>query len=84
MGTYDNIKDRIMRKPTANDITDKEIKRFLEGFGFELARSKGSHFIYKYKNSELTLVLNIPMHSPIKPAYIDQIREAVLRVEGEN
>ena len=84
MGTYDNIKDRIMRKPTANDITDKEIKRFLEGFGFELARSKGSHFIYKYKNSEQTLVLNIPMHSSIKPAYIDQIREAVLRVEGEN
>ena len=51
MGTYDNIKDRIMRKPTANDITDKEIKRFLEGFGFELARSKGSHFIYKYKEA---------------------------------
>ena len=73
MSTFDKIKVKILSTPAANDFTPTEIQHFLEKYGFVCVRSKGSHFIYKYPSNDIVSNLVIPMHNPIKPAYIEQI-----------
>ncbi len=80
MGSYKSIHARIMKTPTVKDITPAELQRFLEHNGFVLKRSKGSHFIYGYP--EYPNLIVIPMHNPIKPAYIDMVREIIIN-KGE-
>ena len=81
MGKYDTMLERIKKTPTVKDITPDELKAFLKHYGFRLKRSTGSHFIYEYPTQEKAFVLNIPMKNPVKPTYIDQIREIILELE---
>ncbi len=81
MGTYDNMLEKIKKTPTAKDITPKELQSFLKHYGFRLKRSKGSHFIYEYPGTDKPFMLNIPMHNPVKPAYIDLIRDILYETE---
>lgn len=82
MTTFDKVKAKILKTPTARDFTAREVKNFLERYGFVLKNvPKGSHFVYGYPGYD-EIVVNIPMHSPIKPTYIDHIRKAILDIEG--
>ena len=81
MGIQDRMKERIMKTPTAKDIEPKELKSFLNHYGFELKRSRGSHFVYGYPGENRAFTIAIPMHSPVKPAYIDKIREIITEIE---
>ena len=81
MGKYDDIKEKIMKTPTANDITPKQIQNFLIHYGFTLKRSNGSHYIYSYTSTDHNYTLVIPMHNPIKQAYIDEIRKRIIEIE---
>ena len=81
MGSQDRMKERIMKTPTAKDIEPKELKSFLKYYGFELKRSRGSHFVYEYPGNKRSFTITIPMHSPVKPAYIDKIRELIVEIE---
>ncbi len=81
MGTYDNMLEKIKKTPTAKDIQPNELQNFLRHYGFKLKRTTGSHFIYEYPTQEETIMLNIPMHKPVKPAYIDMIREKIEEIE---
>ena len=83
MSTFDKIKSKILSTPAANDLTAKEIQHFLERYGFIQKRVNGSHFIYSHPSKNRNIMLNIPMHSPIKPTYIDHIRECILEIEGD-
>ncbi len=78
---FENMLQKIKQKPTANDIMPKELQSFLEHYGFVLARIKGDHYIYKFANQRS--ILSIPMHKPVKPTYIDQIRKMIEIIEGE-
>lgn len=80
MGKQDNIKEKILKRPTASDINPDRLKSFLNYYGFTLKKVKGSHHIYFY-NGEFAF--NIPMHDPILPTYIDQIRYKILEIEEE-
>ena len=82
MSQFDKMKEKILRRPTANNISPKELQSFLEHYGFVLKRVRGSHYIYAYKDKQ-HVALTIPMHMPVKPAYIDQIREMILEIEEE-
>lgn len=81
MGTYDRMKEKILKTPTAKDIEPKELQSFLTHYGFKLKRSKGSHFMYEYPTNARNFMLNIPMHSPVKPAYIDMLRDIICELE---
>lgn len=81
MSTFDKVKAKIMCTPTANDFTPKEIQSFLQKYGFVLKHINGSHYIYSFPSSGKNLMLNIPMHSPVKPTYIDHIRQCILEIE---
>lgn len=84
MGSYENTYERIMTKPTAKDITPDELKSFLKHYGFNLKRTKGSHFFYEYTTRVRNHQFPIPMHNPIKPSYIDMIREIINEEEDDN
>ena len=58
MGTFDNIKTKILKTPTARDITPRELQSFLDHYGFTLKRSKGSHFMYEYPGEVRNIMLN--------------------------
>ena len=81
MSTFEKVKARIMKKPTVNDLMPNEVKNFLIHYGFIEKRVRGDHFIYVYPNFS-EIVLNIPMHKPIKEAYVDHIRNAIILIEG--
>lgn len=81
MGTQDKIKVKIMKTPTAKDIEPRELQSFLDNYGFILKRTNGSHFIYEYPTVSKTFMLNVPMHSPVKPAYIDLLRDIICELE---
>ena len=81
MGKYENIREKIMMCPTAKDIPPDKLKSFLEHYGFVCKRANGSHFIYEYKDGGKPFVISIPMHNPVKPAYIDLIRKIIIEVE---
>lgn len=83
MSTFNKIKEKILSTPTARDFTPKDIQHFLEKYGFLCVRKKGSHYIYRFPNKSDIPSLIIPMHKYIKPAYIDQIRERIIEIEGE-
>lgn len=80
MGNQKAMLEKIMRTPTATDIKPEELKSFMKWYGFELKRTSGSHYFYAFPNVDS---LVIPMHSTIKPAYIDQIRKRIIEIEGE-
>lgn len=80
MGKQDNIKEKILKTPTASDINSERLKSFLNHYGFVLKKVKGSHHIYSYGGK---FAFCIPMHDPVLPAYIDQIREKILEIEEE-
>lgn len=79
MGRQDNLLEKIKQRPTAIDISSGELQSFMSHFGFECVRINGSHFIYKYKGKGKSFA--IPMHNPIKPSYIDLIRDIILEIE---
>ena len=83
LGKYDSIKEKIMKTPTAKDISPEKLQSFLKHFGFVIKRTKGSHYIYEYKDTGRCFIIPIPMHDPINPAYIDQIRGIIIDIEGE-
>ncbi len=82
MGAQDKMKEKILKTPTSKDIEPKELQSFLNYYGFKLKRTTGSHYIYEYPTESRTFMLNIPMHSPVKPAYIDMIRDILCELEG--
>ena len=82
MSKFEKMKAKILSTPSANDITAKEIQSFLQKYGFQLKHVNGSHFVYAFPSKQKELVINIPMHSPIKPWYIDAIRECIEQIEG--
>ena len=81
MGSFEKMKERILKKPTLNNIMPKELQTFLEHYGFILKHVNGSHFVYGYPAASKVFMLNIPMHAPVKPAYIDKVRETILEIE---
>ncbi|MBQ8522762.1 MAG: type II toxin-antitoxin system HicA family toxin [Clostridia bacterium] len=83
MSKHEKTKQKILSTPTANDFTPKEIQNFLDKYGFILKHVNGSHFIYAYPNGDREFMLNIPMHNPVKPSYIDKIRKCIREIEGE-
>lgn len=84
MSKYEKAKERILSVPPPNDITPTELQNFLNKCGFVCKRAHGSHFIYEYPAKQRRMMLNIPMHNPVKPTYIDQVRECMEEILGEN
>ena len=82
MGKYENMREKIMKTPTANDISPEKLQSFLMHYGFTVEHINGSHYIYSFKGTK-QFILNIPMHDPVKPTYIDKVRERIQEIEEE-
>jgi len=71
MGIKKSIK-KLMRLPT--EMRFSEAKMVLEYFGFELMRSKGSHFTFQGEGRPLTIVCH---SGKIKRGYIEKIKQTI-------
>ena len=60
MTRLQKLHEKILRNPTPADITWDEIKKFLEGFGFEMRVNKGSR--RKFYNAQKNVLLSC--HEP--------------------
>ena len=80
MGRLEKLKARIMKRPTASDITATELQNLLQAYGFVLKRVNGDHYIYGHPKIEKPIP-PIPMSKIIKPAYIDLIRRFLIEIE---
>lgn len=60
MTRLQKLQEKILRNPTPADITWEEIKKFLEGCGFEMRVNKGSR--RKFYNAEKNVLLSC--HEP--------------------
>lgn len=79
MSQLEKFKARILKKPSCRDITSKELQSFLLLYGFVLKRVKGDHFIYEHP--KLKMPISVPMPKIIKPAYIDKIRDIIMKID---
>lgn len=84
MTAFKKTKDKILQRPTLKNIMPDDLKNFLNHYGFILEHVNGDHFIYSYPACKKNFMLNIPMNKPIKPCYIDKIRDTITEIEEEN
>jgi predicted RNA binding protein YcfA (HicA-like mRNA interferase family) len=82
MSQFEKFKARLMQKRMPKDITAVELQSFMTKYGFLLAHKSGSHFTYSHPKLERALP-PIPMHSPIKPCYLEMIQQAINEIEGD-
>jgi len=78
MGTNKKFLKRLRQIPTPNDITMKELDRFLKSEGFKLQSQSSSHL--NYKHERLTYILTIVSHNmkqEVKVVYIKNVLAAI-------
>ena len=67
------------------DVSFDDLRKVLEDFGFELVRSKGSHFAFKH--DQLKEIFVLPYRKPhVKTEYVEQflvIVEKLLSLSDE-
>ncbi|MBC6935149.1 MAG: type II toxin-antitoxin system HicA family toxin [Chloroflexi bacterium] len=81
--------ERIRRNP--KNVSFEDFRKLLEQYGFELRRSRGSHFSFIARIADQEVLLVIPYNQPMQAVYvkkalifIDQIIvETVEDEEGE-
>ncbi|HCT62990.1 MAG TPA: hypothetical protein DIC19_02710 [Erysipelotrichaceae bacterium] len=86
MGADEKLMIRIFGRKVPNDITFKELSRFLINIGFILQTHKGAHYNFKHPN--LVYILTIDSHDerkPVNKVYINKVKEALeeLGINGE-
>lgn len=74
MSKYQKALERIVTLPTPADITWDELKRVLEGLGYEERKNNGSR--RKFFNKKRSLVINLHEPHPgniVKRCYVAQV-----------
>lgn len=82
MTSFKKLAEKIKQKPLRNDITFKEMRKFMQHYGYSCRNgNKESHHIFFKAGCR---PINIPAHDEgtnIKPAYIKQ---AIKTMEEDN
>lgn len=71
-------REKLRRKLRNNpaDATMQEVQTLLSYFGFELARTTGSHHIFEYDDGENFRQIVVPLHGrKVKKFYIKRISQ---------
>jgi predicted RNA binding protein YcfA (HicA-like mRNA interferase family) len=63
--------DTICRNHDAQyKVKFNDLKKLLEGYGFEFLRSKGSHYRYTGRIGDEIILETIPRRDPVKKVYV--------------
>jgi predicted RNA binding protein YcfA (HicA-like mRNA interferase family) len=66
--------ERLLSQPTPADITWEELKRVLQGLGYEEKRNTGSRRKFSHKKRQLVIILHEPHpENTINRRYIEQV-----------
>lgn len=80
MSKWDKLLGKIMS--LSKEVRFDEIKKILEGYGYEMKQPKGgsSHYTFrKYGRNPIT----IPKNNPVKKFYVEEIKKIVEMEEEE-
>jgi predicted RNA binding protein YcfA (HicA-like mRNA interferase family) len=67
---WEKLFEKILRSP--KDLRYEELVRVLVGLGYVCRAGKGSHMVFGHESYP---ALTIPQHTPVKRAYVEQVRE---------
>lgn len=82
MARKEKLFARLLSRP--NDFTWNELKRLLEGLGFELLKNKGSKRKFIHREKEVLIILHEPHPDKIIKMYIiDQVIEKLEEINNE-
>ncbi len=82
MARKEKLWDKLFSRP--KDFTWNELKRLLEGLGFELLKNKGSRRKFIHHEKEILISLHEPHPSKIIKLYIiDQVIEKLEEMNDE-
>jgi len=78
MGANEKLLDKMRRFPTPNDITMKELDRFLRSVGFIIQSQSSSHMNYKHeKLRHILTIVSHDMKQDVKVIYIRNVLNAL-------
>ena len=79
MSKWDKLLNRIKMLP--NDVRFAELRKILEGYGYEMNMpgSGSSHYTFRKKGKP---PITIPKHEPIKKVYIKMVKDIVEEEEN--
>lgn len=80
MSTWDKLLRRL--RNLSRDFRFDEIRRILEGYGYEMNAPRGGSSHYTFRKAGCSPI-TIPKHEPIKRAYVELVRDIVEK-EAEN
>lgn len=78
MSKWDKLLQRIHL--LSNDLRFDELRKVLESYGYTMYSPRGgsSHYTFRKANKH---PITIPKHEPIKKAYVQMVREAIMNEE---
>lgn len=81
MSKWDKLLERI--SSLSNDLRFEEIRKVMEGFGYEMKGTAGgsSHFTFRKPGCA---PITIPKHEPINIVYVKMVRAIVESEEANN
>lgn len=71
-------------KNNPRNVSFAELRSILEDYGFEMARSSGSHFTFKVMIDEKWISLAIPFARPIKHNYVKEAIRLIEEISAES
>lgn len=76
MSKREKLRRKLRNNPA--DATMQEVQTLLGYFGFELARTSGSHYIFEYDDGEKVSQMIVPLHGrKVKKFYVKRISQVL-------
>lgn len=82
MTKREKLLERIKRNP--KNVRFETLRKVLEWYGFEVKRTRGSHFSFVKRIEGRKRVLVVPYTHPLKAVYVKQALALIAVIEGES
>ncbi len=76
------LRQRIEQNP--KNVLFQDLRTLLEAYGFELKRTRGSHYSFTVKIRGQFILLTIPYHRPLQAVYVKQALALIEQIEAES
>ena len=79
---FEALAKKMEQKPVRSDLTLSEVTKYLNHYGFEQVRQKGSHRFFRYKDGCIGITI-VEHGGIVNPPYIDDAVQAVKNARDE-
>jgi predicted RNA binding protein YcfA (HicA-like mRNA interferase family) len=82
MSKRQKLLERIRRNP--KNVSFRELRTLLDAYGFELKRTRGSHYSFVVWIGGQSILLVIPYQQSLQAVYVKKALDLIERIEAEN